>query len=264
MRNKSVYELSYRPFKSGRQIYKENLSYRLQRRLDELSHHPFQWSDDSDSTSSPESPFADNPCSPRDTDSTLLIDASSSVNESVLDNANVSCVRMRDEGTQTDTGMVTNPNSNSASSLQRGCRRQSRTSNSGVMLRRPPKCSGKSNVGKLGDQSCVEKLSKTKNDIDKQTTNGEPFSPTVNNKPKVVWSADARKDSDCLKGDQKNVWRSAYSRDFPVYPPPVYASSCGKVAFRRRVGNSPRTLGTITRAASTVAQSPWSNRQCLH
>ncbi|VDK36999.1 unnamed protein product [Taenia asiatica] len=54
MRRRSVYNHSYKPFECAQHIYQENLSFRLHKRLTQLSHQPFDWPDDTDSSSSPE------------------------------------------------------------------------------------------------------------------------------------------------------------------------------------------------------------------
>lgn len=52
MRKKSVYGHSYKRIRGAQCIYQENLLFRLSRRLKDYSHQPFDWFDDSDSSSS--------------------------------------------------------------------------------------------------------------------------------------------------------------------------------------------------------------------
>lgn len=99
MRNKSIYERSFRPFESAPKIYEENLSYRLQRGLTERSHQPLDWPDDSsdsDTMSLPDSTAHEIPTNLRDSNAKVTPPEMSQPVSSILNSVNVIGVTMCD------------------------------------------------------------------------------------------------------------------------------------------------------------------------
>lgn len=99
MRNKSIYERSFRPFASAPQIYAENLSYRLQRGLVERSHHPLDWPDDSsdsEASTAEDHTLRDTTTIKCDMQSLSLNPESYSIDNTIVNNANTSQITMCD------------------------------------------------------------------------------------------------------------------------------------------------------------------------
>ncbi|KAH9283824.1 hypothetical protein ECG_03916 [Echinococcus granulosus] len=118
MRRRSVYGHSYKPFECAQHLYQENLSFRLHKRLTQLSHQPFDWPDDTDSSSSPERILCGGHARVQGVPTCPLSPVPPSASDSPPCNKDPNCSVKRDESIQAGTALVTSLYNSSMSPSQ--------------------------------------------------------------------------------------------------------------------------------------------------